>query len=76
MPIQSGRQFILLVVTDNTTGFNFLFFFGPCCVACGILVPDQGLKLCPLQWKFGVLIHWNARELPDLIYNLHRYCEL
>ena len=24
-------------------------------VHVGILVPDQGLNLCPLQWKCGVL---------------------
>ena len=27
---------------------------GTCHTAYGILVPDQGLKLCPLQWEHGV----------------------
>ena len=29
----------------------FLFSFCLCCVACGILVPDQGLNPGSLQWK-------------------------
>ena len=29
--------------------------FWPCSAACGILVPNQGLSLCLLQWKHGVL---------------------
>ena len=34
--------------------FSF-FFFWPCHTACGILVPNQGLTPCSLQWKHGVL---------------------
>ena len=26
-----------------------------CSEVCGILVPDQGSDLCPLQWKHGTL---------------------
>ena len=33
-----------------------LFFF---LMACGILVPHQGLKLCPLQWNHS-LNHWRV----------------
>ena len=29
-----------------------IYFFWPCHMACGILVPDQGLNLLPLQWGF------------------------
>ena len=32
-----------------------VLFFLPHCTACGILVPDQGSNICPLQWKPGVL---------------------
>ena len=32
--------------------FKFLFFG---CMACGILVPDQGSNLHPRQWKHRVL---------------------
>ena len=35
--------------------FSFFFFFWPPSTACGILIPDHGLNLCPLQWKCGVL---------------------
>ena len=31
----------------------FFYYFGS--LVCGILVPDQRLKLCPLQQKYGVL---------------------
>ena len=33
----------------------FLKFFWPCCIACEILVPDQGVNLGPRQWKPRVL---------------------
>ena len=33
-------------------------------VACSMWnFPDQGLNLCPLQWKCGVFNHWIAREV-------------
>ena len=32
-----------------------VIFLGPCCAACRILVPDQGLNLGPQQWKRWVL---------------------
>ena len=31
--------------------FFLFFFFWPHCVACGILVPQPGIKPVPLQWK-------------------------
>ena len=30
-------------------------FFWPYCMACGISVPQPGIKPCPLQWKHRVL---------------------
>ena len=32
------------------------WFFWPHLKTCGILVPDEGLNLHPLQWKLGVLV--------------------
>ena len=33
----------------------FFFFFWLCCVACRVLVPNQGSNLCHLHWELGVL---------------------
>ena len=44
---------------------NFFFLATPC-IACGILVPNQGLNLCSLQWKHGVLtigLPWKSQYL-------------
>ena len=35
--------------------FFFIFFFWPGCMACGILVPDQGSNPRPLLWKHRIL---------------------
>lgn len=35
------------------------FFFSH--AACGVLVPDQGLKSCSLQWSLN---QWTTREAP------------
>ena len=43
--------------------FNFIFFW-PHCVTRRILVPDQGLNSCLLQWKLGVLrAGWPGKSL-------------
>ena len=34
---------------------NFLLLLLLLHVACGILIPNQGLNLCPLHWKHRVL---------------------
>ena len=44
--------FIFLMVSF---GDQIFFFFWPCCVACGILVPQPGIAPVPLQWKHLVL---------------------
>ena len=46
--------------------FFFFFFFWPHCVACGILVPQPGIK--PIFSALGVksLNHWTSREIPRL----------
>ena len=38
-------------VAWNVRGF---FFFWPSHMACGILVPQQGMNLSALEWKYGV----------------------
>ena len=38
----------------NNIGLGFFFSFWPHRTACGILVPNQGSNLCPLQRKRGV----------------------
>ena len=45
--------------------FFFFFFFLFGCIGwhAGSLFPDQGLNLCPLQWKHGILIT-TTREIP------------
>ena len=40
-------------IQDILNDFSFLLW--PCCVDCWILVPHQGMNLCPLHWKHGVL---------------------
>ena len=35
--------------------WNRILFFWPCCMACGSLVPQSGIKLGPQQWKCWVL---------------------
>ena len=52
----------------NTSLKDFMFaifsfsFFG--CVACGILVPQQGTEPRPMAVKVPSPNHWTARELP------------
>ena len=40
------------------------FFFLPYFMACGILIPRQGLNLHPQQWKRRVLITWPPENSP------------
>ena len=40
---------------------------GPCCSACGILVPQPGLNPYPVHGKCRVN-HWTTREVPSVIY--------
>ena len=50
---------------SDIDSFVFLFFW-PHCVACGILVPQPGIK--PIFSALGVksLNHWTSREIPRL----------
>ena len=40
------------------------FFFWPCHLACGILVPWPGIEPAPLALKVWGPNHWNTREIP------------
>ena len=54
----------------NLTKF-FFFFFLPCYVAYGVLVPWPGIKPVPSPlgvWSFN---HWTAREIPSRYSNLN-----
>ena len=38
----------------------------PCCAACGILVPQLGIKPTPLALEAKSFNHWSTREVPKL----------
>ena len=42
----------------------FFFFFWPCHTACGILVPQPGIKPVPPALEAQSSNHWTAREFP------------
>ena len=43
-----------------------LIFFWPRCAACGILVPQPGIKPTPPAVEARSLNHWTAREVPGI----------
>ena len=43
-----------------------LFVFWSYCMACGILVPQPGIKQGPQPWKPGILTTKPTRELPEM----------
>ena len=49
----------------------YLFFFWPCPVACGILVPLPGIDPAPPAMEAQSLNHWTAREVPPSMYLLN-----
>ena len=54
--------------------YSIIFILWQHYLACGILVPDQGSNLCPLQWKHGVLITGPSGRSPQPGY-LHGFCQ-
>ena len=46
--------------------FIYLFIFGP--VACGILVPQTGIKPAPSALEVQSLNHWTAWDCPNYFY--------
>ena len=50
--------------------FCFVFVFLPCCMACGILVPQPGIEPGPTAVKAPSPNHWTTRDLPgEHLYN-------
>ena len=53
---------------DNSNNKNiqkqFILIFWLCCVACGILVPNQGSNLSPPALEAQSLNHWTAKNVP------------
>ena len=43
---------------------DFFFFFWPCHMACGILVPQPGIAPVPPALEALSLNHWTTREVP------------
>ena len=54
--------YYLFIINDETQNLYFIFsFFSPCCTG---KFPGQGLKLCPLQWKHGILTSGPPGKFP------------
>ena len=47
--------------------FFFLFFFWPCCVVCGILVPPIGAQVYPARSGDLVLDRWQLGSLAGIV---------
>ena len=47
----------------RNSGISLLFFFWTCPMACGILVPQPGIKPTPPVLKAQHLNHWTTREV-------------
>ena len=55
---------ILNLRTHPFIGFlKLFFFFLPCSMVCGILIPDQ--RSNPSPWHHRSLCHWITREFPN-----------
>ena len=44
--------------------FFFSLIFWPCCMACGVLVPQLGIEPEPPAVEAQSLNHWTTREVP------------
>ena len=57
---------LLINYSDSKTFFSTkLFIFWPCCIACGILVPQPWIEPAPPAWKVSSLNRWTTREAPQ-----------
>ena len=71
-PQPRNRKFILwacesvsvLWISSFVSFFSLFFFFWPCTVACGILVPQPGIELSSPAVEAQSLNHWCAQEVP------------
>ena len=57
-----------LSVYDLTVLCLFFFFFWPYCMACGILVPQPGIKPAPPALEAWHLNQWTAREVLSFVF--------
>ena len=48
---------------DRLSPLLLCFIFWPPCMACGILVPQPGIRLAPAALELRSLNHWTAREV-------------
>ena len=55
------------------SGQGLFFFFQPCDEVCGVLVPQLGIELVPLQWKLGVLTTGPPGKSPHLYFKILIY---
>ena len=60
IPVGKGSFCYFLIV-------SILFFFWPCRMACGILVPQPGIEPGPLAMRPQSPNHWTAREFPPIV---------
>ena len=49
----------------NIFQFISVFFFWPCCAACGIFIPWPGIEPMPPAVATQSLNHWTARKVPE-----------
>ena len=59
--LDSEVQFIYVLERDG------MILFWQLHPACGILVPQPGMKLMPTTVEVRSLNHWTAREVPKLL---------
>ena len=62
--------FVSLLAYIFTLIFIIFLFIWLCPVACGILVPQPGIKPAPPALEVWSLNHWTTREVPAYIFNI------
>ena len=61
---KSSLIFYLLKIHQMFQMFLSFSFFLPCCIVCGILVPQPGLEPTPLAVRV-----WSPRQLPNQMFH-------
>ena len=65
---------VIISLQDPVLNFFLVFkkkFFWPHSMACGILIPQPGIKLMSPAVEARSLNHWTAREVPSIIFNVY-----
>ena len=70
-PTRCLQFFICLWFTFLNIAYQVLFFFWPHCMACGILVPQPGIKPVPPAVEVQSPNHWTTREVPPSVISKH-----